>query len=88
MFVTAADVQPKKLDTYQEILWLYVSMYNGSLVKVIQRWSEVPHHGAGILFSVTGGTGDGIKQVTTLQLECNERLWLVGIRLQASHTDL
>lgn len=60
------DGLPK--DTYQEILRLNVSMYNGSLVQVVQRRGEVTHHGAGILLSVAGGTGNGIKQVTTLQI--------------------
>lgn len=77
---TKKDMQPKNSYTHQEILWLNVPMYNGSLVKVIQCWGEVSHHGAGILLSVAGGTGDGIKQVTTLQVQCNERLSLIRVR--------
>ena len=64
----------KDQDTHQEVLRLNISMYNGSLVQVVQCRGEVTHHGAGILLSVASGTGNGIKQVTTLKIHYVEGL--------------
>lgn len=59
--------------TYQEVLWLDVSVHNAEAVEVPEGIGQVVHHGTAIPLRVLGGRGNGIEEISTLK-DTKERI--------------
>lgn len=53
--------------TYQQVLWFDISVDDVHPVQILDRSSQVEHHGTGVTLAVLSGGGDGVKQVTALK---------------------
>lgn len=53
--------------TYQEVLWLDVSVHDAQAMEIPEGAGQVVHHGTAISLSVLGRRGNRIKEISTLQ---------------------
>lgn len=52
--------------TYQEVLWLDVSVHNAETMKIPEGVGQVVHHRTAVSLSVLGRRGNCIKEISPL----------------------